>query len=356
MKRKTIAKSATYISLGLLALLFGPLLAVTGGATVKEREPVDHSGNIPVIFDTDIGGDIDDMWALGMILNCPELDVRLIIGDHGKPLYRAKLIGKFLERVGRTDIPIGIGRETDEKGEGPQADWVMDYDLSKYPGTVYRDGVQAIVDTVLGSQERVTIVAVGPMPNIAAALEREPSISQRARFVGMHGSIYKSHSSSKQPKAEHNVLANIDACRKVLTAPWDVTITPLDTCGFVRLRNEKYRRIWECESPTVRPILENYRIWAKNVKWAGISPAQLESRSTILFDTVAVYLAFGEELVNMKQLRISVTNQGYTVIDPVGKAMNVAIAWRDLGRFEDMLVERLTASPARSYTESKVTK
>ena len=288
MKHKTTTYSTTYIPLGLLALLFGPLPAIAGGTAFEEQESAVYSKKIPVIFDTDIGGDIDDMWALGMILNCPELDVKLIIGDHGKPLYRGKLIGKFLESVGRTDIPIGVGQETDEKGEGPQADWVMDYDLSKYPGIVYRDGVRAIVDTVLGSQERVTIVAFGPMPNIAAALEREPSISQRARFVGVHGSIYKSHSNRKRPKAEHNVLANMDACRKVLTAPWDVTITPLDTCGFVRLRNEKYRKIWECESPTVRAILENYRIWAKNMKWARISPAQPESRSTILFDTVAV--------------------------------------------------------------------
>src|SRR5262245_42941420 len=65
--------------------------------------------SIPVIFDTDIGDDIDDTWALGFLLRCPELDVRLVVGDNGKSEYRAKLIAKFLETAGRSDVAVGIG-------------------------------------------------------------------------------------------------------------------------------------------------------------------------------------------------------------------------------------------------------
>ena len=39
--------------------------------------------SIPVIFDTDIGSDIDDTWALGFLLRCPELDVKLVTTDRG---------------------------------------------------------------------------------------------------------------------------------------------------------------------------------------------------------------------------------------------------------------------------------
>ena len=67
------------------------------------------SKKIPVIFDTDIGGDIDDTWALGFLLKSPELDVKLVVGDMGHNLYRASLLAKFLEQANRTDIPIGIG-------------------------------------------------------------------------------------------------------------------------------------------------------------------------------------------------------------------------------------------------------
>ena len=64
---------------------------------------------IPVILYTDIGDDIDDTWALGMLLRCPELDVKLVVSDYGKVQYRAKLLAKFLQVAGRTDIPVGLG-------------------------------------------------------------------------------------------------------------------------------------------------------------------------------------------------------------------------------------------------------
>jgi len=64
---------------------------------------------IPVILDTDIGFDIDDLWALVMILKSPELDIKLITTDTGDTYYRAKLVAKTLEIANRTDIPIGVG-------------------------------------------------------------------------------------------------------------------------------------------------------------------------------------------------------------------------------------------------------
>jgi inosine-uridine nucleoside N-ribohydrolase len=67
------------------------------------------SRKIPVILDTDIGGDIDDTWALAMMLRCPELDIKLVVSDTGNTTYRAKIIAKILHIAGRTDIAVGIG-------------------------------------------------------------------------------------------------------------------------------------------------------------------------------------------------------------------------------------------------------
>ncbi|HAL43210.1 MAG TPA: nucleoside hydrolase, partial [Gammaproteobacteria bacterium] len=47
---------------------------------------------IPVILDTDIGFDVDDVWALAFLLRCPELDVRLITTCTGDVAYRAALV------------------------------------------------------------------------------------------------------------------------------------------------------------------------------------------------------------------------------------------------------------------------
>src|SRR5580700_6107311 len=87
---------------------------------------------IPVILATDIGDDIDDTWALGFLLKCPELDLKLILTEYGKSEYRAKLLGKFLEKAGHASIPIAVGPDAEPRGDGAQAEWVKNYDLASY--------------------------------------------------------------------------------------------------------------------------------------------------------------------------------------------------------------------------------
>jgi inosine-uridine nucleoside N-ribohydrolase len=314
----------------LVWLLAAPTVSAAGEVASKP---------IPVILDTDIGDDIDDTWALGLVLKSPELDVKLVVGDYGKPTYRAKIIAKLLQSVGRTDIAVGMGLKLNPNADGPQADWVKDYDLKSYPGKVHEDGVQALIDTIMQSPEPVTLIAVGPLPNIAAALEREPRIAERARFVGMHGSVRLGYGGGKDISPEWNVRADPKSCQKVFTAPWNITITPLDTCGLVDLAGERYQRMRESKSPVAAAIIQNYRIWSthKN-KQNDVA----EHRSSTLFDTVAVYLAVRQDLCKMECLGIRVTDDGFTKIDETAKKMNVATEWKSLDGFRDFLVERLT--------------
>lgn len=291
---------------------------------------------IPVILDTDIGGDIDDTWALAMMLRSPELDVKLVTTDTGNTTYRAKIVAKMLEIAGRTDVPVGVGLHLDDN-TGGQEPWVRDYDLSSYPGTVAEDGVGVLIDAIMSAPEPVTLVCIGPVPNIAAALEREPRIAERARFVGMHGSVRKGYRGGREISAEYNVAKYPKECQKVFTAPWDMTITPLDTCGLVVLEGEKYRAVRDCEDPVTRAVIENYRFWAQGREEA-------ESRSSVLFDTVAIYLCFSEELLVMEKLGIRVSDDGYTLIDAKAKLVNCAMEWRSLPAFEDLLVQRLTGT------------
>jgi len=69
---------------------------------------------------------------------------------------------------------------------------------------------------------------------------------------------------------------------------------------------------------------------------------RIDSSSSTLFDTVAIYLAMSSELVKMEKLPIKVDDEGYTRIDEGAKVMRCATAWKDLGAFEDYLVDRLT--------------
>lgn len=321
----------------LLSLTACILCAVSAGcALAAARAP----GRIPVILDSDIGDDIDDTWALALLLKSPELDLRLVVGDQGKPTYRAKLIAKLLEAAKRTDVPVGIGVDVKEaQGEGGQAEWVKDYRLESYPGKVHADGVQAIIDTIMKSSAPVTLIAIGPMPNLLAALEREPRIARKARFVGMHGSVRKGYGGKNQIDAEYNVKANAKACQKVFTAPWEMTITPLDTCGMVHLRGEKFKTVRDSADPLAAALIENYRLWAKKQR-----KEDLDASST-LFDTVAVYLSFADALCKMETLGIRVTDDGRTLIDEKAKTVRVATEWKDMAAFEDLLVKRLTGQP-----------
>ena len=295
------------------------------------------SRKIPIILDTDIGGDIDDTWALAMLLRSPELDVKLIVTGTGNTNYRAMLIAKLLQIAGRTDIPIGLGlHQSDETG--PQAEWLEEFTLADYPGQVHTDGVGALIETVMSSPVPVTLLCIGPVPNIAAALEREPRLADRAKIVGMFGSVRVGYDESAQISDEYNVRIDAAACRRMFEAFQEVTITPLDTCGLVRLTGEKYRRIRDSADPLVHAVIENYRIWASHVTWESVDA---EVGSSTLYDTVAVYLAFAQDLLEMEALGIRVTDEGYTILDENAKPIRCAMRWKDLAAFEDLLAARL---------------
>jgi inosine-uridine nucleoside N-ribohydrolase len=298
---------------------------------------------IPVILDTDIGDDIDDTWALGILLQSPEFDLKLVVGDYGKVEYRARLLAKFLQRAGRTDVPVGLGLDIAPKGDGPQAGWITNFALADYRGQVFKDGVQALIDTILGSKVPITLIAIGPMPNLAAALEREPKIAQHARFVGMDGSVRVGYGGSTNAAAEWNVKADVKAAQRAFSAPWEMLITPLDTCGLVDLSGDRYRRVRNSANPIAASVIENYRLWSLS---QDPKNKAAESHSTTLFDTVAVYLAARHDLCRIEQLGLRVTDEGFTVIDEHAKRVSVATDWKSLDGYRDWVVERLTGPSA----------
>jgi len=324
-------------SVSLFILVFIILLVLVPACNYGGSSPV-ASKKIPVILDTDIGDDIDDTWALVMLLKSPEFDIKMVIGDNHNGIYRAKIIARMLEIADRTDIPIGMAYSKRQDG-GNQSDWVKNYDLKSYPGKIYEDGVGALIDIIKKSDEKITVIAIGPVPNLAEALRREPSIAENVSFVGMHGSVYLGYDGSEKISAEYNVKIDVKACQKVFTAPWDMVITPLDTCGLVHLRGDKYAKVRNSNDPLAKALIENYRLWL--VKSEDEPVGTVEKASSTLFDTVAIYLAFSDELCEMKTLPIVVDDKGYTRIKEGAKEMKVATKWKDMGKFEDLLVERI---------------
>ncbi len=300
---------------------------------------------IPVILDTDIGFDVDDVWALVFLLRCPELDVKLITTTTGDTVYRARIVAKILAMMGREDISIGIGIPLDETPHTHDS-WLGDYELSEYAGTVLRDGVGAMCETIMESDETISLVCIGPLPNIAAALSREPEITNNARFIGMHGSIRKGYLDAPKPMREYNVKQHALACRAVFSASWEKIITPLDTCGTVMLQGDRFASVFDAaeESISSSISIDNHLQWFEAVKdWPLLKDINPREQSSVLYDSVAVYLAFSTEFVEMETLPIVVTPDGKTIIDEAGEPVACAMAWRDKDAFLDLLTERLVS-------------
>ena len=335
-RRSFVKKSLAFLAGG----AFSPYLAGSVGNHLSNAVP---GRRIPVILDSDIGDDIDDTWALLMLLRSPQFDVKLVVSDFGNAIYRCRLFAKLLELTGFTHIPIGVGLDADDE-IGRQSGWIGDYRLEDYPGKVYHHGVQALIDTVRQSPHPVTLLCIGPVPNIAEALRREPAIADNARFVGMHGSIFTGYDGAPTPVAEWNVKSNPEALQQVFAAPWDCTITPLDTCGTVKLTGENYQRIYRSEDPWLKALIENYRVWfplAPFIK-PGTDPGLM---STTLFDTVAVHAAYSQNFLMMEDLPLRVTDDGYTVVDRQnGRPVHCAVKWKDPQAFRDRLVDTLTSA------------
>lgn len=293
---------------------------------------------MPVVLDTDIGTDIDDTWALALLLNRPELDLKLVVTDSGNTRERARITARYLAQIGRGDIPIGIGLSSDEKPL-PQSPWAGDYDLANYPGTIHEDGVAALVDTIMQSPEPVVLIAIGPTPNIAEALKREPAIAGKARVVAMSGSVDVGYGDKPQPDAEYNVKVDPAATRAMYEAGWDVLLAPLDTCGIIQLDGDLYQRVNTSAKPELVALMENYRTWSGRIDWTRVDPAV---QSSVLFDTLAVALAVEQSWVDVEDLRLEVTDDGFTRRSPQGPPVRAALRWKNLDAYEQWLVDSLT--------------
>ena len=298
---------------------------------------------IPVILDTDIGMDVDDVWALAFLLRCPELDVKLVTTCTGDTRYRACVAAKVLAAAGRSDVPIGIGIPLD-RSPRTHAAWLDGYELAAYAGPVLEDGVGAICDTVLAAQDQVSIISIGPLPNIAAALARLPALNEQANFIGMHGSVRRGYLGAAKPMREYNVVQHSLSAQRVFNAPWRKTITPLDTCGNMILSGDQFATIVASDDPVARIVRDNHFLWFDAVRdWPVVKDMDPQSQSSILYDTVAVGLAFAEPLLAIEALPLSVTEDGKTMLDEAnGSTVRCATEWRDEARFKQLLVTRLT--------------
>lgn len=295
-----------------------------------------------IILDTDIDGDIDDCWALGMLLNMPGLIPELVLSASGDTAYRAAVAAKFLSDAGASHIPVGIGipRPDQDVPESLHA-WLGGWNPEEYHGTIVTDGVGEAIRRIEAVDE-MTVIAIGPTTNLAEICRKRPDLVKKCRLVAMAGSIRKNFRDRPGTIAEYNVKIDIPASKTVFSADWkEFTITPLDHCGNMILDGELYQQVRNSTSKIPQTIIDSYRVWQE---FYG-RPDEWKTESSILYDTVAVHLAETDRYVEFENMNLTVDDTGTLRTSADGRTVRVAMGWSDVNAYRQELVRILTGSP-----------
>ena len=196
-----------------------------------------------VVLDTDIGDDIDDAWALAFMISHQRFTPLGVTITHGNTPARAKIACKFLHVTNRDGIPVHVGRKTNDK-VFPQYSWAEDF-TAKQPAS--NSAADFIVETVKRYPGEVTLMAVGPLQNVADALRREPNLAKYVkRVVLMSGCVYGTSYSPDKPIREWNVYQSTADSQLVYGAGLPLTIVPLDSTTHVKLSDAERKQVRPC--------------------------------------------------------------------------------------------------------------
>ncbi|MFI5733865.1 nucleoside hydrolase [Kribbella sp. NPDC051587] len=192
-----------------------------------------------LILDTDIGSDVDDAMALALILGTPGLDLVATHTVYGDTRLRAQLARRYGALAGR-DLTVVAG--TTETLSGRKVWW------AGHEGTLH-SGLEAetfapgsapedLIARLQANPGELDVVAIGPLTNLAAALELEPQIAQWIRHLSVMGGHFGPDS-----KPEHNFKSDDVAARAVLTAGIPTTITAIEITEQVAIGADLLQRI-----------------------------------------------------------------------------------------------------------------
>jgi len=320
----------------------GVCVAVLGlaGVVAGSQQP---AGPIPpsapqlLILDTDIGDDIDDAFALGLVLHSPELKLLGVTTEFRDTELRARLVDRYLGAVGRGDIPVAAGVATPHDGGMSQGAYAR-----QGPKTIHADGVEFLLSQIRAHPGEITLIAIGPLFNVQAAIERDPATFKKLkRVVMMGGSVFRGYDDDKTaerrpPDAEWNIKADPAGAKALLGSGVAVYMMPLDSTQ-VRLETENREAIFSHGSALTDQLTLLYHQWLAHRGGLGPRP--------VLYDPVAVAYAFRPDLCPAKPMHLDVDAQGFTR-PGAGQANAQVCLESDEKGFLELLLGRLTADPA----------
>jgi purine nucleosidase len=211
-----------------------------------------------IILDTDLamgapGADIDDGFALALAHADPEIELELITTVNGNTDVESStvLAGELARRLGLTTVPIVKGAAasfTHPEVVRKPADSVTALRDSVPPPDPGYAAVE-IVKHVLNNPGEITIVAIGPLTNVAAALLLEPRLATSVKEIVIMGGMFFGTMPSQVMPGEFNVWVDPEAAQAVLRSGAPQRWVGLDVTLQVRLTREHARRMLAADAP-----------------------------------------------------------------------------------------------------------
>ena len=293
-RRKLLGEAFLFVA----AVLF----IARGGAAVapaSNSAPQFTAQREKVIIDTDIGDDIDDAFAVALALRSPEIQILGVTTTSGDTATRAKLVDRLLGEAGRTDIPVAIGIPTQAKTAFTQRVYAEGGEFAR---TSHPPAVDFILGQIKQHPGEITLVCIGPLFNVGAMIQKDPStFRQLKRVVMMGGSINRGYGNPYDaptpPAAEWNILNDISGAQKLFEAGVPIYMMPLDS---TQLKMDETKRDFLFRQAT--PLTQ--ALGALYYEWGQPTPT--------LFDPMTIAFIDKPELCPVQPMHIVVDDKGFT--------------------------------------------
>ncbi|MEG2015417.1 MAG: nucleoside hydrolase, partial [Clostridia bacterium] len=280
-------------------------------------------------------------WALGFILKCREIDLKLITVCFANILdYKIKVLTTMLQRFKRENIAVAIGRE---KGNSNCLSHPSMCNAEVNSGYT-QNAVQAIKDIIDSSAETIYVISIGPATNIGDFAVKYPQYKDKYKVIAMAGAYKKGYINQTSADAEFNVLMDIVSANNAYKDS-DYTMIPLDVCRATIFDGSRYTRLLESSDNTVQQILTAYREW-QECYVGGAIKYDIETSSSILYDIVPIVYLLKPQLFTVIKSKIIATSEGKTVESAEGSLINVAVDV-NINDMLDFVVNRLCIKELR---------
>ena len=257
-----------------------------------------------VVLDTDIGDDIDDVLALSLVVSSPELKLLGITAAWGDTDLRARMLDRFLREAGRADVFVAKGVPKHKAGDAEfsQRRWA-----EREPARAHADAATSLLGQIKLHPGQITLIAIAPLTNLAAAIDLDPAtFHSLRRIVMMGGSVRRGYDDlgytpDRGPSAEYNIAMDVNAAKKVFAAGVPIYLMPLDSTQL-KLDEVKRHLLFTQSTNLTDNLALLYEQWSRATK----------QQTPTVFDAMAVAYAIQPSLCPTIPLHLRVDDEGRT--------------------------------------------